>query len=248
MTLANIRFVSFLGVDVDSDLLPYWISHYKKLRFDSYTVFLHQSLIPLKNDYAYDLLHDAGFDIRWIDHVALAPREDGQIPLDVAKVFHLENFAKQSHHKPDFLCVADGDEFQEWNRFPHEEIERGIGVVLGTLVDRFDDTLHNPREPLSLERNYPISHENLSSLFMDTPYLTLKYCMFPSAMPINYIGCHAVKLGQEWKGAGEFTTGPIEVKHYRWRKSVIERVKNRFYWSDESTKKVLEFFAPKENV
>jgi len=237
----KIHFVSFFGAGLDYDMLPYWLPHYESLGCDSYTVFLHLSKDPLLNKYVIAHFETYKFTVYPLP-ADVMEKQGGVNPLDVVKVSALESFAKNLPPE-DFSLYADGDEIQIWNRLPREEVERGISIVIGDLVDRFDETLH-PVDPFkTLHENYPMEHENLFQLVKDESHLTRKYCLYPSRFPINYIGNHAVKRGYDWKGPAPVTTGPIRIDHYHWRQSALERVQNRSYWSLEQIKATATFFG-----
>jgi len=59
--MAAIHFAVLYGVDYELDLFPWWIEHYRNMRFDSYKVFLHreEGNIP---DYVIDLFRKEGYE------------------------------------------------------------------------------------------------------------------------------------------------------------------------------------------
>jgi hypothetical protein len=247
MSLAKkIHFVAMVGVDVDIDIMPYWIRHYKSLNLDSYTVFLHLSKDEGKNMATSYNLQVQGFDLIYLPNNILEVNEKMKNAPDFVREKVLTDFIA-TLPKEDFVLNADGDEFQVWERNPHHDLERGVNVVIGNLVDCFDDTLHNPDYNLTLEENYPIRNENLSTFFKAEPCLTRKQCLFPVWYPVNLTGTHTVKLGVDWEKGRTIISGPIEVLHYRWRKEAINRVRGRKYWPQDEIEKMEAFFEVNKN-
>lgn len=240
----KIHFAALVGVEVDADFLPWWAPHYAALELDSYTVFLHESRDEAKNEIAIRILSDIGFRVHGVPENALrdCPNMPG-CPDGVREII-LKTYA-ESLHPSDFLITADGDEIQEWTETPREVVARGISVVFGQLMDRFDDTLHDAFPGQSLDKSFPGAHPDLNGFFKETPLTQKKICMAPANYPVEYSGSHAVKFGYVSPKL-LYSTGPIRVNHYRWRKSAARRVQGRHYWKPNEIAAMKKFFSVEE--
>lgn len=238
----KIHFVSMVGVVVDEDLFPYWIPHYKALRLDSYTVFLHESGDERKDAAAFALFTKEGFRTTFVpkDALRLNPIKPGS--PDAVRRILLETFAL-ALPPTDYIITADGDEFQDWVELPSEAVKRGVGLMLGEQLDCFDDTLHAPDPKKSLDENYPIREYNVAARWRKVPLNQHKICMAPADYPVEYSGSHEVRLGYAGRFHRLAASGPIDVLHYRWRESVLRRVEGRSYWDDEDVSKMKAFFS-----
>lgn len=237
----KIHFAALVGVDVDSDLLPWWIPHYKALGLDSYTVFLHESLDVQKNIFARRLFLESGFLVHSVPENAIRDSSVMAGCPDGVRRLVLDAYAK-SHHPRDFLITADGDEIQEWEESPHDAVKRGVSVMLGRLVDRYDDTLHDALPNKTLEENFPGEHPDLHEHFKKESLMQKKICMAPASYPVEYSGSHDVIINKSLPSFCR-VSGPIRVLHFRWRRSAIARVQGRYYWSDEDIAAMKQFFS-----
>lgn len=243
--IPKIHFAALVGVEVDADILPWWLSHYFAMHLDSYTVFLHESLDENLNN-GVEACFQA-YDFRVVRVPESALREDKEwsgCPDGVRRTL-IGNFAR-SLHPQDFLITADGDEIQEWTETPREAVSRGVKIMSGLLVDRFDDTLHAPYPRKSLSESYPSEHPNLHSFFKRTPLTQTKICMAPASYPVEYSGSHDLTLGEKFP-ANCIVSGPIRVLHFRWRESAVKRVKGRKYWKDDEIAAMENFFRVGES-
>lgn len=240
----KIHFAALLGVEVDADMIPWWAPHYRALKLDSYTVFLHESPNERKNVGAESVLLDFGFAIRRVPENAL--RDFPVMPNcpDGVRRTLLKSFA-ESLPPRDFLVTADGDEIQHWQETPKEAVARGIEVVTGRLFDRFDDTLHQPVPGWTLEESFPGEHPDLHEYFKQEPLMQKKICMAPASFPVEYSGSHDF-ITVKGTHRNCFITGPIRILHYRWRASAIARVEGRYYWPAEEIAAMKRFFSVKD--
>lgn len=239
--IPKIHFAALVGVDVDSDLLPWWIPHYREMHLDSYTVFLHESLDEEKNNQAEVLLVVlGGFNVRRVSENALRESPAWPGAPDGVRRTILGAFAK-SLHPQDFLITADGDEIQEWEENPRDTAARGISVVLGQLIDRFDDSLHDAIPGKSLLESFPIEDENLHRYFRKVSLVSKKICMAPASYPVEYSGSHDLTLGEKFPPRCT-VSGTLRVLHFHWRKSAASRVRGRSYWSVEEIATMEKFF------
>ncbi len=239
---SKIHFAAMVGVDFDADLFQYWIPHYKNLRFDSYSIFLHESLNPEANFKALKLFTSSGFRVTMLPEPTVRnnPVCPGDPGIGVRSV--IMDLVSLSIPETDFLVTADGDEFQAWNETPHEAVARGIRLVTGRLIDCFDDTLHAPDPEKTLSENYPGEIFNLSANWKQFPYNTKKICLSPARFPVDFSGSHEVKRHHEDVTPRYVGSGPMNVYHYRWRESALKRVLNRPNWPLEEIASIKKFF------
>jgi hypothetical protein len=231
-----------IGVAVDDDLFRYWIPHYKALKLDSYTAFLHESGDERRDAAAFSLFTAHGFRVTFVPKDALASNPIKPGSPDAVRRILLETFALALPNT-DYIITADGDEFQEWMEAPHDALKRGVGLVLGEQLDCFDETLHAPDPEKSLDENYPIREYNVAARWRKVPLNQHKICMAPADYPVEYSGSHEVRLGHSARLFRLAASGPIDVLHYRWRESALLRVKGRSYWDDEDLNKMKAFFS-----
>ncbi len=237
----EIHFAALIGVDVDADFLPWWLPFYAALALDSYTVFLHESLYESRNREAETLIRKYGFSVRRVPENALRDNPDMPgCPEGVRRTL-IKTFAATLHPN-DFLITADGDEIQQWPENPHSVVKRGVTVMFGRMVDRYDDTLHNPYPGKTLEENYPGEIDDLHVYFNDFSLVQKKICMAPANFPVEFSGSHDFTQGEKIPSVAVYS-GPIRVLHYRWRESAIRRVENRVYWKPESIAAMKKFFS-----
>lgn len=239
--IPKIHFAALVGVEVDSDLLPWWIPHYRAMNLDSYTVFLHESLDEEKNRQAEILLLTLGnFSVRRVPENALRESPAWPGAPDGVRRAILGTFAK-SLHPQDFLITADGDEIQEWEENPREAVARGVAVVLGQLIDRFDDTLHDALPGKTLLESFPAEHPDLHSFFRKVSLVSKKICMAPASFPVEYSGSHDLTLGEKFPPRCT-VSGTLRVLHFHWRKSAASRVRGRSYWGADEIAAMENFF------
>ncbi len=239
----KIHFAAMVGVAFDADLFPYWIAHYKALGLDSYSIFLHEGLDAAANMAAKMLFINSGFMVTMLPEKTVRenPICPGEPGIGVRSV--IMDMINLSIHEDDFLLTADGDEIQQWNETPHEAVARGIKIVLGRHVDCFDETLHAPDPAKSLQENYPLEHLSLCSYWKEFPYNTKKICMSPARYPVDFSGSHEVRRHYQDAAPRLVSTGPINVLHYRWRETVLKRVKDRPNWPPEEIAAIKKFFS-----
>jgi len=236
----KIHFAALVGVEVDYDLLPWWIPHYRALGLDSYTVFLHECRNENRNIEALVLLKSAGFRVHPVPENALRESPAWPGAPDGVRRTLLGSFAK-ALHPDDYLVTADGDEIQEWEENPREAVARGVAVVLGQLIDRFDDTLHDAIPGKTLLESYPSEHPDLHSFFRKVSLVSKKICMAPASFPVEYSGSHDLTLGAKFPPRCT-VSGTLRVLHFHWRKSAATRVRGRSYWSPEEISAMEQFF------
>lgn len=244
----KIHFAAMIGILADQDLFSWWIPYYQSLKLDSYTVYLHETLDAELNLGSKLLFEKYGFTVVMLPEGVV--RDNPWMPNEpgVGVRGHLMDALCLTYPKEDFFITADGDEIQEWPEHPRAYIERGIRIVLGEHVDCFDETLHAPSLEKTLDENYPIRFNNLSTLWRpkDDPLNPRKICMAPVRYPVDHTGSHDLKKEYMTKSPFGLASGPINVLHYRWRETAFLRVKNRPNWPPEQLQFIKNFFSVAE--
>lgn len=238
--MAKIHFTSLFGVDLDYDIMVHWCKHYTAMNYDSYTVFLH-SLDRTTERYQFvaHAFEVAGFTVRQSPD---APYTSGM------RNTILTNFAK-SLDPLDYLCVADSDEFHQpgpWNT-NFRDLVMSCDVLSGTLVDRWADSLIEANPSLPLDVQYPYTGDVFKIVYARTRDLERKRWYHPrydkilaarAGLPVSHIGSHTLYTS---KNAGRQRRGCI-VEHYKWRKTIAERLKTKFYYYESHARAVADYF------
>lgn len=256
-----ILFTSLFGVDLDFDLLPFWIEHYKKYQFDEYEIYLHSG----KNDKdrlldASLMLHSAGFFAHAVDPVSYRRPDDC---IDASTT--LRNIVLDAHVKKcrpifgddSYLVVADSDEFQ---RMPdtYRSVIGDYDYVFGELIDRYDTTLHNADPDIELSVQFPFAgdvHDIIRKEHCrDARWFYLhktKILAAKLSVPVNYVGSHnlfgelAGNTRADLYSVLDEMNGekPILIDHYTWRETIIDRMCYRPYYTSEQIYHTARFFG-----
>lgn len=245
---SKIHFATMVGIDVDSDLFSWWLPYYKSLKLDSYTAYLHSSLDENLNEGSKRLFQEYGFNVVMLPEGVVRDNAIRCNEPGIGVRSFLFDALALTFPKQDFLVTADGDEIQEWPENPRSYIERGIRIVIGEHVDCFDETLHAPDTEKTLDENYPLRYNNLSTLWRpkDDPYNPRKICLAPVRYPVDYSGSHDVKKEFMLAAPRAVASGILNVLHYRWRHSAFLRVKNRPNWPEHEKSFIKNFFSVAE--
>lgn len=237
--MKQLHFLSLLGVDIDLDILPIWIIHYKKFKCDSYFCFLHakdnQDDNYLKAKY---LLENNGFKTQFVG----GPFGDGNLRNNIFNAY-LQNLNPQ-----DYVMTADTDEFQDWwepEGVKEMLIENNIDFITGKLYDCFGEKLEDVKS-YDLIQQYPYIIDNLENVINveGVPIRRDKICISKVWVPVCYIGSHDLNyhfLPPEKRGMFR-VRGDIRVLHFKWRGSLKKRLESKTYYKDHHVKKILEYF------
>lgn len=229
----KIHFVSLVSVDFDVDMLPTFIPHYTELGLDNYVLFLHEGKDTDANLWAEKAAKEAGWKTRFI------PRESSYGNGELKRAL-LNKFLKACKNPSDAVICADGDEIQHWNFSPHEALADGYDMVLGRRIDRFNDTLLSIDHEIPLEANFPLEHDNLSKvLFPKRPRTRDKIVMARVSVPVDYKKC--MSLSTKMPGNMK-VTGEVPIHHYKWRKNIFERIRERPDYFPEEVQAIHKFF------
>lgn len=153
--MKTIKLISCIGLDFDSQLLPHFIEHYRKLDIDSFHLILHS-----KNDFDIDqyktLTNNLILD-KWVGVF------DGVTKTNKLNVIIRDT--TESH-----ILMADVDEFQIWDN----SLKSNDGVVWGILQDRESTNKKlNEVTTENLEDQFPLETQR-------TKWDPKKPCLFPS--------------------------------------------------------------------
>jgi hypothetical protein len=266
----NIHFSAFFSSEYDLDIMPFWIEHYLKSRFDSYHVFLHRESGKPGDNIISQFKHH-GFSVDCVD---------GPYGHGIAQKLHQGLYADKLP-PDDFLVIADADEFQsepgagplEAGKdlligppapalIPYRELLHHVDIVTGFMVDRYTHRLEtcycNPFRQYPYEE--PFTKEILKSfsppLFRKSEWpLTrrTKVLAARAGYEVAYEGSHCLMQVPEKVQIAE----DYKVYHFAWRESVKKKTALKAYYSqdncseifgDEITDEILNNRMVPENV
>jgi hypothetical protein len=149
----------------------------------------------------------------------------------------------------DYLLVADSDEFQQWGTFDLKSLtlDGQIDFFSGYLVDCYGSKL-SPANHTNLSEQYPLRTRKLEYRLIGSPkdrfFADTKILMSKVWVPVCFHGSHEILMNKipsyrkgNFRGRGEF-----EVLHFRYRKTLRDRLMTKRWNDDEQASKVLEFF------
>lgn len=231
-----IHLVTLFSIDLDADLIPHFIEHYKALELDSYTCFLNSSARTDK-DFAKACqitFESSGFDV--------VPIEKPFQQMTLRK--HLFDDFKKTLPKQDFLLTVDSDELQMWPQRPREMVET-YDLFQGDLIDCYDDRLKYALPGVPLDKQFPRQSSRLESTIYKNCLTSLrlnynKILMAKNTHNICYLGSHG--LIDPISPTINMYSGMI-VEHYRWRKSIYNRLASKNYYKLEHKQAIEQFFT-----
>lgn len=227
------HFIALVGLDYDTDLLPYWVDYYREYGFDEYRVWLHvngdEEAHPDPRRVRYgELFRDNGFYVEQ----AYGEFANGALRMRCLKGY------QRTLPDDDFVICADSDEFQILSKDDYFDLMKcGFEVISGELRDRFDFTLHNP-EPLifgdpvrmPLHVQYPL-HGNVAQIAKQTvepaSCCRAKVLAAKASVNVSYIGSHRVSGSKHREAKGYI------VDHYTCRESYLRRMGGKTYFRPE---------------
>lgn len=239
--MSKIHFVSLFGVDLDYDILLPWCQHYNIMDYDSYTIFVHS------------MHHDCS---RFADACDTFMRFGFNVDIVYPKPYTtqrrhdlLDKFAK-SLDPLDYMVVADSDEFHRlgnWGGTFREAI-LSSDILEGKLVDRWGDRLVAANNAVPLELQYPYSGDLFTMIFdsSDCPEKSKwrspnrnKILAARAGLPVAHQGSHVLyKRDTDLRAMQGFI-----VEHYKWRHTISDRLKTKWYYRDSYDKAVAEQFG-----
>jgi len=231
MKVPKIHFISLVSVDLDSEMLPYFLPHYAGFGLSNYVIFLHEGKSKSDTAWSVEAAKSLGMKAKIIPQNASF--QNGEL-----KKVLFENFAKACSPE-DYILTADADEIQHWNEAPVEYIQKDVDVVLGTRVDRFNDSLREIDPEEELETQYPFSHENLSRhLWPKRPRANHKIVLSRAKVPVQFEKSKTI-LGD---GKGLNIADGVLIEHYKWRSNIFERLENRLGYAPNEIQSLKNFF------
>jgi hypothetical protein len=229
----RIHFVSFFGVDYDMDLLPWWSQWYLDRKLSSYTVFLHRFPKAVASD-TKEWFRKLGFDVN------IAPCE----PFNDANLKRktIGDFVA-TLPRDDYVIAPDDDEFQcmpgsntpiDYSR----ECSRN-DILMGCMIDRYAESrllpecIENPFVQYSLEEP---GFGKFVGNFAPPQFQHLRWPLERRQKLIAANACRKV----DFNGSHVGTVSPDDriafnyrIVHFRWRKSMGEKMLSKAYYDRE---------------
>lgn len=230
----KIHLVSLIAADLDYDIIDFWIEHYKKLKLDTYTAFLHYEQSK-KHPEVKEKLEANYFLVKY----AFGAFQRGLLRLNVMNGFCC--------HIPDndFILSVDSDEFQEWprNNVAYALNDGGIDAFYGQLIDCYSNELKEAVNDIPLRLQYPYRYIDLEIKInpKSVCLLSKKICVARNKLPVDFLGSHDMSSLHSTNGVGLFSKRDIlTIRHYRWRASLKERWIGKNAYSEEEINKMME--------
>lgn len=239
-----IHFASLINPLFDADLFEHWIDHYLYFNFDTYNVWFHDEGKDKKAlSHAVELFSDRGFDTHIIT---------GDFHIGSLRVKALDPFRK-SLPPDDTLVVADSDEFQ-WAD-DYDSLIRSYDVVCGELIDRYACNNSGPAltdaiSSIPLPAQYPCEGKVEELLLKTLPKEVVnlwpvmhrrKIMACPARLPVDFLGSHLISGEKKFS---DLSYSPVQkVFHYSWRKSLLQRMCSKDYYTPIHIFYMLNFFG-----
>lgn len=218
--------------DGDCDLFPFWLEHYASLGVDHVIVSIDRNKCA-----AFDVEDQKLWilgDSLWLHEYRL----DGEGEMrDEQERQAILNFTMQQRVAPDWILYTDLDEHHEYQGGLHAALHKadagGEQIVMGVHCDRLaidgsfpplpDEDENGNWTKVTLDMRYPL-RANLSR-----DLIGIRYCKVMAAKPGVYVrpGRHGTKEHAfAARRPGALADGHL-VHHFKWRKGIIERIKDR---------------------
>jgi hypothetical protein len=228
----KIHFISLVSVDLDLDMLPYFLPHYNALGLDNYCLFLHEGKSPDDNLWAESAAKDLGWKVRFV------PRNASFCNGDLRKA--LFNKFQKAVPPTDYIMTSSGDELQNWTGSPYDFVSGDFDVILGLRFDRFSDSLRGINPEDELENIYPIQHPNLTKeIFPNKPRSNDKIILSKAAVPVDFKKSTSL-LTKDTSNLK--VTGDISIYHYKWRDNIFNRLRERSDYTPDEIRSIKNFF------
>jgi hypothetical protein len=237
----KIHFASLVGVDYDTDMLPYWIPYYLKAKLDSYTVVLHRETGDIPHSIQEDF-RNAGFKVRCAD---------GPFTIGCARSAHINNIANNLP-TGDMLVTVDADEFvTDENNEPldYRSLCSQYQILHGLHSDRYSDTLVACNRDPFLQYPYEEEYTGEYHKAISVPFLgnskppalwRCKIIAAPVECPVEYKGSHVVS---EVLSSYNIRFG-LKLIHFNWREGAARKLAFKQYYSLENIKAVFNGCLP----
>jgi hypothetical protein len=270
----TVHFASFIRPELDMDILPWWIKHYRDMNFDSYSIFFHHTggeNDPIRNDNAEKIAEASEMMDREKFKICAPVRGDFRIGR--LRCTALEPWYKSL--KPnDTAVIVDSDEFfdvstgyfkeqcedNEWIR--GYTLDRWAGDEnSASLVDAPPYRYSSCTALMELKKQYgmqgKVHEEVLKGLTPEqrTAFIEInrrKIFSCKAKYPLMLFGSHVIQ-GMSNSPCPEFNPPNIDncdgdreypfLLHFTWRKSIIERMCGKPYWSAAYIYIIKRFFG-----
>lgn len=233
--MRKVHLMSMIGVDYDWELVPFFIEHYKRFDFDSYTIFLHSNKhIPhaRREQYLSAIREQEKWDAAFVNI------EGGY--WAGGKEAILQQFA-QGLPGWDYVVTADADELHDMPPRTYKELILSRDLVMGALVDCYDnDTLAPVQRTVPLELQYPRG-SNIEALNVGRcgEINRTKIMANRAHAPVSYIGNHVY-----WEDIKQLNVSSgHDVLHYTFRPCLPWRMATRWYNRPETVAAVCARFG-----
>ena len=232
----KIHFTALISVDLDLEMIPYFIPNYSDLELDNYVIFLHEGKKPDDNLWAEKAIKDAGWKVRFV------PRNASFGNGELRRA--LFNKLQKAIPPTDYIMTSSGDEIQNWTGSPYDFVADNVDIVLGKRFDRFNDSLKEVDPEGELENIFPIQNENLSFILSpNKPRPNDKIVMSKASVPVDFKRSTALLT----KDASNLkVTGDISIYHFKWRKNLLERLRERSDYTPDDIKSIKNFFEVRD--
>lgn len=234
------HFISLVGLDFDTDLIPHWVDYYRAYEFDYYVVWLHvngdtEEDPSLLRQAWQDYFEGHGFSV----HQAYGNFKNGTLRVTCLKPYH------RGVPDGDYLICADSDEFHQISKEEYQEhFRNGVEVISGELRERYGDTLKQAEPDSPLCEQYPNRGE-LDKVVPQSHYFApgvrAKILAVRSNVHVSYIGSHRTTSPYSIEKGGYI------VDHYTCRESLIRRMRGKTYYHPEAILDVARFFNMPED-
>ena len=243
------EFAALFRADYDIDILEHWIHHYLNFDFDGYRVYLH--VVPENVSVTRDamlMLMEHGFEVFTVE----GDFNNGELRQTCLNSFRC------SLEKDDMLITADSDEFHAIDPQTYKSSLIQYDCIAGTLIDRYDTTLHDAVKNIPLPVQYPIEGQVFDTMMKKhfgvltqaqrdnlwPPVICNKVMASKAKYSVSLGGSHGVVCNEFEKPV--INDVPFPVHHYTWRKSLIERMCGKTYYTAAHIWYVNDYFNNKD--
>lgn len=238
-----IAFVNLIDPGLDYDLLPFWVAHYANAQIDRFVMFLHRK--PRENDEECDqaasLFRNAGWEVS---------EAQGDFSCGALQKTCIDRI-RDTLGPDDIVVTADSDEFHDLSDY-RQRME-SCDLITGTLIDRWDSTLHKALAGTPLSVQYPlrgdiyqacVRHYDLdpSNPQWAVPVNQTKVLAYRNRVPVRAQGSHNhPSLRESFKEEGGHA-----VEHYSWRTGFAGRMAQKGYFPPMFVMALLGMFNVKQ--
>jgi hypothetical protein len=248
--MSKIHFAALIGVDYELDIFNLWIQYYKRMKLDSYKIFLHKEYGTIA-DSIVNLVKDYNVDVECVG----GSQANGGLREEVCR-YHASTLDKD-----DLFVTADGDEFQTVpggiEGVPAKKavppdyrlLEKHYDLISGFMVDRHAEALipctGDPFEQYPYEEPYTRDYQKsfIPPFLGATIWLATRRTKVLAARAgynVAYTGSHlTVDTASNARIAEDF-----RVVHFAWRESAAAKISVKAYFTIENLDEIFGGRAP----